>query len=168
MSLHLRSIKTEARILAIDTCNKTCPLGVVYRGGLYLDGVLRLGRTGRSSGQIGREIRQSKYFPELRILMLHDPSQTIILKTIHRETKLPMLTVSTQKPKDDVDHLFFRGRLGRIWVKTMLDKPTVQRILDLTWTTSRLPEPLRVAHLLARSIRFSAIDTIKDKSRPGS
>ena len=100
--------------------------------------------------------------------MLHDPTETMIPKTIYRETKLPILTVSTQKPKDGAEHLSFHGRPGRIWIKTALDKPTVQKVLDLTWTTSQLPEPLRVAHLLARSIRFSTIDTIKDKSRPGS
>ena len=99
--------------------------------------------------------------------MIHDPTETMIPKTIYRETKLPILAVSTRKPKDGADHLSFHGRLGRIWIKTALDKPTVQRILDLTWTTSQLPEPLRVAHLLARSIRFSTSDKIKDKSRPG-
>src|SRR5215831_19863338 len=167
MTLHLRSIKTEARILAIDNCNKSHRIGVVYRGGLYRDGVLLLGRTARSSSQIGREIRQSKYFPELRILMLHDPSRSLKPQSIKKETGLPILTISTSKPEDDVDYRLIHGAQGRIWIKTQLDQPTVQRILDLTWTTSRLPEPVRVAHLLARSIRFSPFVKIKDKSRLG-
>jgi len=167
MTIHLRSVKTEARILAIDTCKKGRIIGVVYRGGLYLDGVLLLGRTANPRDEMGREIRQSKYFPELRILMVHDPSKSTSPETIQNETRLPLMEISTRR-LDDMNYLLFRGRPGRIWIKTLLDSLTVQRVLDLTWTTSRLPEPVRVAHLLARSIRFSLIDRVKDKSRLGS
>jgi endonuclease V-like protein UPF0215 family len=168
MTLHLKNIKTEFRVLAIDTCNRKRRIGVVYRGGLYLDGVLLLGHRAKSASQIGKDIRESKYFPELKILMLHDPSDTIEEETVEKETRLPLLTISTKKPRHNKSSQSFQSRRGRLWVETLLDTATVQRILDLTLTMGQLPEPVRVAHLLARSIRFSSVDKVKDKSRRGS
>jgi endonuclease V-like protein UPF0215 family len=168
MTLHLKNIKTEFRVLGIDTCNRKRRIGVVYRGGLYLDGVLLLGHRAKSACRIGKDIRESKYFPELKILMLHDPSVTIEGETVEKETRLPLLRISTKKPRHNKSSQSFQSRRGRLWVETLLDTATVRRILDLTWTMGRLPEPVRVAHLLARSIRFSYVDKVKDKSRRGS
>ena len=168
MTPHLKSIKSEFRVLGIDTCSSKGQIGVVYRGGLFLDGVLLLARRPKSVGQIGKDIRESKYFPELKILMLHDTSDIIDTESVQNETGLPTLAISTGKPRDDDSFQSFRTRLTTIWIKTLLDAATVYRILDLTWTTGRLPEPVRVAHLLGKSIRYRPFDKVKDKSRLGS
>ena len=152
MTLHLRTIKDEFRVLALDSCASKGPIGVVYRGGLYLDGVLM---PGKRASKIGRDILGSKYFPELKILMIHDAFDTVDSESVQKETRLPVLKISTKRPRRDKSQSFHSSR-GRIWVKTLLDTATVQRILDLTWTTGRLPEPVRVAHLLGKSIRFSS------------
>ena len=168
MTLHPKSLKVEFRVLAIDTCNSKQLIGVVYRGGQFLDGVLMFGQRAKAASQIGKGVRESKYFPELQILMLHDPSNTVDSELVRTETRLPLLTFLTKKSGHNKSSQSFQFLLGRIWINTLLDTATVQRILHLTWTTGRLPEPVRVAHLLARSIRFSAIIKVKDKSRPAS
>lgn len=168
MTLSLRGIKNESRVLAIDACNSRRLIGVVYRGGMYLDGVLLFGERAKLAIWVGKDIRESKYFPELKILMLHDPSDTIDSESLQKETMLPLLAISTKKPKHDKSPQFLQFHQGKIWVKTLLHAATVRRILDLTWTAGPLPEPVRVAHLLGRSILFSSFNKVKDKSRLGS
>lgn len=168
MILRTKSLKPEFRVLSIDTCNSKRLIAAVCRGGLYLDGVLLVGQRVKAAGDIGKYIRESKYFPELKILMLHDPSGSIESESVKAETRLPVLTISTQKPRHDKSFQPFLTHLGRIWISSLLDTATVSRILQLTWTAGRLPEPVRVAHLLGRSIRFSVFNKVKDKSLLGS
>ena len=154
MTPHPSSLKTEFRVLAVDECSGKGPIGVVYRGGLYLDGVLLFDQTAKSASQMGKTIRESKYFPELKILMFHYRSDTMDLESVEKETRLPLLTVFTEEPRNKKSFESFRSYRGRIWVRTSINTATVQRILDLTCTAGRLPEPVRVAHLLGRSTDF--------------
>jgi hypothetical protein len=162
MSLQLRTIKRELRILGIDTCNPALTVGVVNRGGSYLDGVIGFMGSERGSGPLAKKITESKYFPELRLVMIHDPSKLLDTSRIERTTGLPSMAVSTV-PVGRAYRVFLVGR-QRLWIKTRLDTTTIQRILSLTWKMARLPEPLRVAHILARSCRLGRSNRVKDKS----
>ena len=153
MSLQLRSVKRELRILGIDTCNPTLTVGVVSRGGSYLDGVIGFAGSERVSGLLAKEITGSKYFPELRLVMIHDPSRHLDSRRIEATTGLPSMTISTRKQVGNAYRVFLANR-RRLWIKTRLDTTTTQRILSLTWNMARLPEPLRVAHILASSCRL--------------
>ena len=167
MSLRLRTVKRELRILGIDTCNPTLTVGIVHRGGSYLDGVIGFGGGVIVSRVLAKEITESKYFPELRLVMIHDPSKLLDPSRIEQTTGLPCVTVSIREERGRSYRVFSADR-QRLWVKTRLDTTTIKRILSLTWKTARLPEPLRVAHILARSCRLGRYDRVKDKSLLGS
>jgi hypothetical protein len=130
-------------------------VGAVTRGGDYLDGILVLTPNPRpKTALIASEILRSRFFPELRLIMTHDQETRLDPKVIERLTGLPVTRVdATRKRQSDGFKSYKIGR-KQLQVKSSLPPRILQQILSTTWTTGMLPEPLRVAHLLARS-RFS-------------
>jgi hypothetical protein len=130
-------------------------VGAVTRGGDYLDGILVLTPNPRpKTALIASEILRSRFFPELRLIMTHDPETRLDPKVIERLTGLPVIRVdSTRNRQSDGFRSYKIGR-KQLQVKSSLPPRILQQILSTTWTGGMLPEPLRVAHLLARS-RFS-------------
>ncbi len=99
--------------------------------------------------ECARRIVDSSYFPELRAVMLHDPDDDRDSRSLERITSLPTIAVSKDEPGHGRGYKVFNGNLGRLWVKTRLELTILMKILAASWTFGRLPEPLRVAHLLA-------------------
>jgi hypothetical protein len=128
-------------------------VGAVTRGGDYLDGILVLTPTPRlKTTLIASEILRSRFFPELRLIMAHDPETRLDPKVIERLTGLLVIRVdSTRNRQSDGFKSYKIGR-KQLQVKSSLPPRVLQQILSTTWTTGMLPEPLRVAHLLARSL----------------
>ena len=149
------TVKKEIRTLGLDLCNPRRLVGAVTRGGNYLDGILVLTPNPRLKiTLIASEILRSRFFPELRLIMTHDPETRLDPKVIERLTRLPVIRVdSTRNRQSDGFKSYKIGR-KQLQVKSSLPPRILQQILSTTWTTGMLPEPLRVAHLLARS-RFS-------------
>ena len=146
----MRAVKEEIRILGLDTCNPGLTVGVVARGGLYLDGVISFPPNPKNTmRECARRIVDSSYFPELRAVMLHDPDDDRDSRSLERITSLPTIAVSKDEPGHGRGYKVFNGNLGRLWVKTRLELTILMKILAASWTFGRLPEPLRVAHLLA-------------------
>jgi endonuclease V-like protein UPF0215 family len=146
----MRAIKEEIRILGLDTCNPGLSVGVVARGGLYLDGVISfLPNPKNVMRQCARRIVDSAYFPELRAVMLHNPNDERDSRSLERITGLPTIAISKDEPRRGRGYKVFYRNLGRLWVKTGLELTILEKILTASWTCGRLPEPLRVAHLLA-------------------
>lgn len=146
-----RAIKEEIRILGLDTCNPGLTVGVVARGGLYLDGVIPFPpATKNASKELARRIIDSAYFPELRAVMLHNPNGEPDSDSLERATRLPAIAISKDEPPHDRRYKAFQGNMGRLWIKTKLESTVLNKILASSWTFGRLPEPLRLAHLLAR------------------
>jgi hypothetical protein len=153
----MRAVKEEIRILGLDTCNPGLTVGVVARGGLYLDGVISFPPNPKNTmRECARRIVDSAYFPELRAIMLHNPDDERDSRSLERITSLPTIAISTDEPRDGRGYKVFHGSLGRLWVKTRLELTILKKILTASWTLGRLPEPLRVAHLLA-SLDFPEI-----------
>jgi hypothetical protein len=98
----------------------------------------------------GRRIVDSVYFPELRAIMLHSPNDELDSLLLERITGLPTMSISKDDPNHGRGYEAFDGSLGRLWVKTRLESTILKKILAASWTIGKLPEPLRVAHLLAR------------------
>jgi hypothetical protein len=153
----MRAVKEEIRIIGLDTCNPGLTIGVVARGGLYLDGVISFPPNPKNTmRECARRIVDSAYFPELRAIMLHNPDDERDSRSLERITSLPTIAISTDEPRDGRGYKVFHGSLGRLWVKTRLELTILKKILTASWTLGRLPEPLRVAHLLA-SLDFPEI-----------
>ena len=153
----IRTIKKETRILGLDTCNPGLTVGVVARGGLYLDGIISFPPNLKdASGESARRIVNSVYFSELRAVMLHNPNDEQDPDSVEKITGLPTITISKDEPRRGRGYKVFHGKLGRLWVKTPVQSTVLRKILTASWTMGRLPEPLRVAHLLAK-LDFSEI-----------
>ena len=151
MSRSIVHVKQEIRILGLDTCNPRYAIGVVIRGGHFLDGVIAYPRGQLSgTGELAIMIFQTKYFQELRVIMLHDSGVRIDPELMQSMTRLPVIVVSTTKKRGDSSYQGFPHNQQRVWIKAKIGAPTLGRILSLTLIKGRLPEPLRIAHMLAK------------------
>ena len=157
MTRSMQAIKEEIRIMGVDSCNPGLTVGVVARGGLYLDGVISFpSNTKNAMSACARGVVDSAYFPELRAIMLHSPDDERASRSLEIMTGLPTIAISKDEPRHDGGYKVFRRNRGRLWVKTRLELVILTKILTVSWTFGRLPEPLRVAHLLA-SLAFPIV-----------
>jgi endonuclease V-like protein UPF0215 family len=149
------TVKKQIRILGLDLCNPRRLVGAVTRGGDYLDGVLVLpSRVMLETTWIASAIVRTRFFPELRLIMTHDPKRQLDPKVIERLTKLPVITVDSTRKRRSSGFKPYKIGQKQFLVKSTLPPSVLQEILSTTWATGMLPEPLRIAHLLAKS-RFS-------------
>ncbi len=142
----ISTVKREIRILGLDTCRPGKIFGAVIRGGEYLDGVMLFPREEEAS----RVILGSRYYLELRAIMIHDPASRLDPKTIEKQAKLPVIRVSNSRtPPRPYQRV--PSKHGILWVQSNLPSQVLKNVLNVTWTFGNLPEPARVAHLLARA-----------------
>ena len=99
--------------------------------------------------ECARTIVDSAYFPELRAIMLHNADDEGDSRSLERITRLPTITISKSEPPHGRGYEVFYRNPRRLWVKTRLELAILKEILTASWTFGMLPEPLRVAHLLA-------------------
>lgn len=107
-----RVIKPEIRVLGVDdgvfvphTKGKVDVIGVVYRGGYWLDGVMRtqIEIDGLDATEkIAAMIMGSPHYAQLRIIMLNGVTfagfNVVDIKELYERTKLPVITVTREKP----------------------------------------------------------------------
>ena len=149
----IATVKNEIRILGLDSCTPHGVIGVVVRGGRFQDGVLFFPhRTDPLGEAIVDRILESKYFPELRSIMIHDLASRLDSARIEQKTGLPVIEVSDVKPRGR-GYRLVHARTADLWVKTRLQTLIMRKILSVTWTMGRLPEPVRVAHILSKTFR---------------
>ena len=187
----LRVIKPEIRILGVDD-GKFTPhskaqvpvVGVVFRGGYWLDGVMSTQITVDgfdATAKISSMIRNSPHYKQLRVVMLNGITfggfNVVDIKALNAETNLPVIAVTTRKPDLTRIHLALknlpnseerwravvtageifpvvtRGGKQGVYVEVAgVAKEVAVEILRLTATRSKIPEALRVAHLVASGI----------------
>jgi endonuclease V-like protein UPF0215 family len=149
MSESLRNVKKEIRILGLDACNPKILIGAIVRGGLYLDGVLAFPLK-NNSVELAREITETKYFPELRVIMIHDPIHRLNSRVIQRITAMPLIQVPLGTKTKVGNRETLGNKSSRDRRGTVLHPSVLRRILALTQGREVLPEPARIAHLLAK------------------
>ena len=150
---HRFTIKKEIRSLGIDLCNPKRVIGAIVRGGLYLDGIMVFSITpNRWNTSIGKGVVRTRFYPELKLIMTHDPEQRVNTGNIQRMTKLPIIEIRAAT-RSSRQNGFRRFRVARreLQARSSLEARIVQQIMDRTWTTGTLPESLRIAHLVAKS-----------------
>jgi len=184
-----RTIKPEIRVLGIDdgkfiprTQGTVIVVGVIFRGGYSIDGVMHTNIT--IDGLDATEkfitmINTSPHHKQLRLVMLNGITfagfNIVNIKKLHTSTGLPVLALTHDKPDmvavyealKNLPNPEERWRLvveaGEIHevinngTKIYLELAGIsltdaQKIIRLTSTKSCLPEPLRVAHLVASGI----------------
>lgn len=186
-----RVIKPEIRVLGVDdgafkphVKGQVPVIGVVFRGGFWLDGVMRTNIEVDgfdATEKIASMITGSSHYKQLRVIMLNGVTfagfNIVDVKTLHAATKLPVITVTREKPDFDDIHkalknlansearweailsagapveVSTRSAEARVYMQTVgVSKEDAQKILRLTSTRSNVPEALRVAHLIASGI----------------
>jgi endonuclease V-like protein UPF0215 family len=107
-----RTIKPEIRVLGVDdgpfiphTKAQVPVVGVVFRGGYWLDGVMHteIAVDGFDATQkISAMITSSPHYKQLRVVMLNGITfagfNIVDVKALNAATKLPIITVTREKP----------------------------------------------------------------------
>src|SRR5260370_40095552 len=146
----MRAVKEEIRILGLDTCNPGLTVGVVARGGLYMDGVISFPPNPENTmRECARRIVDSAYSPELRAIMLHDPDDERDSRSLERITSLPTIAISKDEPRHGRGYKLFHGSPGGPWVKTRLHITTLQNLITACWTFATPSRPQRIEHQLS-------------------
>lgn len=184
-------IKPELRILGVDDgpfepgSEGEVPLvGVVFRGGQWLEGVLKteILKDGMDvTERLIEMVSRSRHREQLRLIMADGATfagfNVLDAKKVFRETGLPIVVISRELPdmadiRKALRHLpGWRGRwkvlrgLGKIYpVRTKnrgspiymqlvgIRRDDAESIVRMSSTRSLVPEPLRVAHLIATAI----------------
>ena len=157
-------------------------VGVVFRGGYSIDGVMHttIAIDGLdATEQFASMINASPHRRQLRLVMLNGITfagfNLVDIKKLNALTKLPVLAVTHEKPDLDSIHEALRNLpdseerwriiLGAGEIHEITNKDSkiylelagisltdAKKIVKLTSTISCLPEPLRVAHLIASGI----------------
>ncbi|MCL7413375.1 MAG: DUF99 family protein [ANME-2 cluster archaeon] len=181
-------IKPEIRILGIDDSSlHTEPVmivGAMFRGGDWLDGVLRtdITRDGTDATEaIIRMVTGSKHFGQVRVLMFDGVTyagfNVIDIEAIFQETGIGCIVVMRNCPDFDriraalkylpdpdirwelikragkIHRVISRKDETSIFIQHCgIDLEEAREIVQLSSTHSNIPEPLRVAHLIATGI----------------
>ncbi len=157
-------------------------VGVVFRGGYSIDGVMhtRIAIDGLDATEkLALMINNSPHHKQLRLVMLNGITfggfNVVDIQKLNFATKLPVLALTDDKPDLNGIHealknlpnaeerwgiILEAGKIHKIinnGVKIYVEMAGIslgdaERIIALTSTRSSLPEPLRVAHLIASGV----------------
>ena len=134
------NVKKEIRTLGLDLCNPQRLVGAIVRGGVYIDGVEAFPLNPiLKSRSIGSAILGTRFFPELRLIMTHDPETRLDTKVIEKLTKLPVIQVNSARMKNPSGFKPYKVGGKKLQVKSPLLPGTIQEILSTTWTTGPPP-----------------------------
>ena len=186
-----RVIKPEIRVLGVDdgffiphTKGLVSVIGVVFRGGYWLDGVIhtKIAIDGfDATDNIALMVTNSPHHKQLRVIMLNGVTfagfNVVDIKMLNAETRLPVIAVTREKPDlvgihealknlpesearwkavlnaGEIHEVSTRSEKEKVFMEVAgLDVDDARRIVRLTSTRSSIPEPLRVAHLVASGI----------------
>jgi endonuclease V-like protein UPF0215 family len=109
--LKLREVKPEIRVLGIDDGHygpeddRTLVVGVVMRGGQWIDGVMSTEVTVDGldvTDRIAEMVNRSKHRPQLRVILTDGITfagfNVLDIKKLHEETGLPVISVIKRRP----------------------------------------------------------------------
>lgn len=186
-----REIKPEIRILGLDdgkfiphSRNMVDVIGVVFRGGYWLEGVLRteVQVDGLDATEkITDMVINSPHYDQLRVLMLNGITfggfNVINIKELNKNTQLSVIALTKEKPdltsikaaltKLSNWELRWRaiedaGPILSVVTKTGAEpirfqiagilEDDAKKIIKMVCTHSSIPEPIRVAHIIAQAV----------------
>jgi len=154
-------------------------VGAVFRGGSWLDGILstKVSVDGNdSTKKIIEMINKCKFKSQLQCIFLDGIAvggfNVIDVRDLNKKTKLPVIVIIRRKPnienikktlvrigkKNKIKLIDKAGKVvpvGKIYMQlTGLSIDKAKEILKIVCTRSLIPEPIRMAHLIASGITF--------------
>ncbi len=186
-------IKEQIRVLGIDDGpfefgegNEAQLVATVFRGGLWLDGILttRIQVDGDdATDRVVQMILRSRHRGQVRVVMTDGLTfggfNVIDGMEIYERAGLPVISVTRTRPDLDsikaalgkfpdsqrrwdmiskagspIRHVFEnrRGRASVFFQAFGIRKEDAHSIIDVTSTRSLMPEPIRVAHIIASGV----------------
>ncbi|MEM7825344.1 MAG: DUF99 family protein [Candidatus Aenigmatarchaeota archaeon] len=183
-------IKPEVRILGFDdgafeskSKGKVPIVGVVFRGGKFLDGALKTEVSidgNDATEKIAKLINSSKHKQQLKVIMFDGVTlggfNIVDIKKLYKKTGLPVIVINRKVPNlKEVENalrnfkdfetrwkkILNAGKIKECNIKENkkvyyqsigLEEEEVEEIIKLSTTRSFIPEPLRVAHIIATAI----------------
>lgn len=156
-------------------------IGAFFRGGGQLDGILRseITKDGMdATDTIIRMVRDSKYYSQIRVIMLDGVTYAgfnpVDIIKLFNGTKIPVIVFMRSCPDFESIRLALNnlseseerweiirraGKIHKILQENPvyiqfcgIDKESAIEIVRITSTHSNIPEPLRVAHLIATGV----------------
>ena len=178
--------KKEIRVIGIDDSpfnkfkdSKVLVVGVVMRGGLFVDGILsaKVAVDGSdSTKKIIEMINKCKFKPQLQCIFLDGIAvagfNVIDVQELSKKTNLPVIIIIRKRPdienikktlikikKQQKIKLIEKAgnifQVDDIFVQlTGIDLEHAEKILKVVCTRSLIPEPIRLAHLIAQGVVF--------------
>ena len=168
----IRQVKREIRVIGIAVKpsrggDRLHVVGVVFRGGRWLDGVMRITAHGPDvTDRIGGMITSSSHHPQIRVILLHNAfiegGASVDPYRLSMGTSRPVIVLSTDEggpdapegPSDVVGQSFeLRREAGSLAVLSIgLRSHDAERVLEVSTRDGMIPEALRVADLVASAV----------------
>ncbi|HID28070.1 MAG TPA: DUF99 family protein [Methanosarcinales archaeon] len=181
-------IKPEIRILGIDDSallsDRVMIIGTVFRGGEWIDGILRseITKDGMdATSKIIELVTKSKHYDQIRVIMLDGVTyagfNVVDVREVYNKTKLPVIVVMRSLPdfekikkalkylnnfEERWNTILKAGKIISVVTHPQTNPIYIQfcgvsekdakKIVQLSSTHSHIPEPIRVAHLIATGI----------------
>ena len=176
--------KRQVRVLGIDDApfdkfrdRKTLVVGVVYRGGDFMDGVLSTTVSvdgNNATLKLIEMVNSCKYKCQLKAVFLDGIAlggfNIVDVKKMYEETHIPVIVVMRHLPDiQKIEEVLTKlgkekkivllrkagaiHRAGRIYVQCAgISLVKVHDLLRVTCTHADIPEPLRIAHIIGAGI----------------
>ena len=177
-------VKKEIRVVGIDDSpfdkfkdDNVLIVGVVMRGGSWIDGVLStkvMVDGSDSTKKIAEMINKCKFKPQLQCIFLDGIAvggfNVIDVKQLNKKTKLPVIIIIRRKPDiENIKRTLIKikkqkkikliekagnvVKIDSIYTQlTGIEFENARKILKIVCTRSLIPEPLRLAHLIASGV----------------
>lgn len=164
-------MKLETRVIGIDDGNsrlrRRFVVGAIFRGGLWIDGILTsaIDVTVPTLGKnLATMVTDSRFRRELRIALLHgamlDHMNAADLTAFQTNTKLPTIAIlqekqtqlTRQEAKKTRRIVHFRLQRDVSVLGLGVTAEMAVEILKITSIGSAIPEPIRVAGLIASAL----------------
>ena len=157
-------------------------VGVVFRGAAFLDGLLstKIAKDGMD-GTVGiaKSVLNSRHYDQLSYIMLNGIPiagfNVVDIKALNKKTRLPVIAVQRRKPdmkefmaalrklndcKKKLQAVKKAGKFFRfnfhgtevLYQKAGASNEECEELLRITCIRGNIPEPLRVAHLIASGL----------------
>ncbi len=158
---------------------ETMLIGTFFRGGSFIDGIVstKVKVDGNdATGKIVSLVKKSKFCPQLRAIMLDGIAvggfNVVDIARVHQETGIPVIVVIRRYPdiknveqvliklgkKSKIKLLRKAGAVhsaGKIFIQFAgITLEEAEEIIRITTSRSHIPEPIRVAHIIASGITY--------------
>lgn len=186
--IKFRNIKNELRIIGWDDApfgpgdRTVAVFGVIFRGGLWMDGLLRTDVAvdgDDATEKLAAALKKTRHLDQLRAVMLKGITMagfnTVDIVKLSADTGLPVIVVSRKTPdfariREALAHLpdgekrwSLIKKAGKpmpcklkggvvYYQKTDIGDDDARAVIGLSATRSLIPEPLRIAHIIAAGV----------------